>query len=140
MAYWLAIGPEQNVRLGVNTQMWGMNEYYRRAWENVEKDDVVILYAMKPIKGIVGYGKVLSKLEEVKPLWDEEVELDSALWRLRLRMKDLHVLPESEWNSGRLPLSALSGGITARRSFQRVRGDLAKRIIADLARRGGQKG
>jgi len=139
MAYWLAIGPEQNLRLSLNRKIWGMNEHYHRTWEKVKKDDIVVFYAMKPIKGIIGYGKVLSKSKEYKPLWDQEVKVGTALWPLRMEIEYLYVLPQGKWNSNKLPLPPLSEGITIQRSFQRLKDNLAKDIIGAFARQERQK-
>jgi len=139
MAYWLAIGPEQNLRLSVNRNIWGLNEHYHRSWEEVNQDDVVIFYAMKPIKGVIGYGKVLSKTKDYQPLWDQELKEGAALWPLRMNIEYLHVLPQSKWNSNKVPLPPLSEGITIQRSFQRLRDYLARDIIAGLGRQERRK-
>ena len=136
MAYWLAIGPERNLRLGLDRKIWGMSERYHSIWDKVAKDDVIVFYAMKPTKGIIGYGKVLSRLEEYQPLWDQEVEKGTVLWPLRMKIGYLYALPQSKWNSSKLPLPPLSEGITIQRSFQRLKDNLAKDIIGNLT---GQK-
>ena len=134
MAYWLAVGPEQNLRLSLDKKVWGISERYRTAWGKVTKDDVVVFYAMKPIKGIIGYGKVLSKRREYKPLWDQEVKERTTFWPLRMKLEYLSVLPHNKWESNRLPLPPLSEGITLQRSFQRLKDNLGKDITAKLNR------
>ncbi len=134
MAYWLAIGTGRNLGLSLKTKIWGMSEHYNSNWEKVQKDDVVVFYAMKPVKGIVGYGKVLSKIKEHRLLWDQEIREGTVLWPLRMRIEYVYVLPERKWNASRLPLPPLSEGIVIQSSFQRLRDNLAEHIIANLTR------
>lgn len=134
MAYWLAIGPEQNLRLGLGKKIWGISECYHNIWGKVAEHDVIIFYATMPIKGIIGYGKVLSKTKEYQPLWEQEVKKGAALWPLRIKFAGLHLLPQSKWSSTKLPLPPISAGITRQRSLQRLKDNLAKDIIADFAR------
>lgn len=139
MAYWLAIGPEPNVRLGLTQKLWGMSERYNNTWGKVQRDDVVVFYVMSPIKGIVGYGTVASKMRESRPVWDREVKERTALWPLRMSIANLHVLPQTRWDSEKVPLPPLSEGITIQRSFQHLKDHLARDIIASLTARERQK-
>ena len=139
MAYWLAIGPEPNLRLGLTQGIWGMTQRYVTTWAKVQKDDLVVFYAMRPIKGIVGYGTVVSKMKESQPIWDQEVQGRIPLWPLRIQIANLHVLPQTGWDSQKVPLPPLSQGITMQRSFQALKDHLARDIIAGLTPRERQK-
>ncbi len=59
MSYWLAIGPAGNWEIGIRAGMWGVTPRYSKAWSQVTAGDMVFFYVMTPVKGVVGYGRVV---------------------------------------------------------------------------------
>lgn len=135
MAYWLAIGPTENWDFGLGKGgIWGVKERYHKTWERMGKNDVLFFYAMKPVKGIVGYGTIVSRERRSEPFWPEEKKGGMALWPLHLHVKADFCLSRDEWETQAVPLPALSQGITIQRAIQELRKEVAEDLLAEFSR------
>lgn len=133
MAYWLAIGPVDNWKLGLSKGgVWGMNERYRNAWDKAKVGDYVLFYAMKPVKGIIGYAKVASKSTDSKPFWQQEVKQGKVLWPLRIKLESPVTLPQNNWENKMIALPPLSSGITIQRAFQLLKEQVGAELIKQV--------
>jgi EVE domain len=75
MKYWLAVGTPQNWKTAFDLgNTWGLKSKGPQAtnWKQVQIGDILIFYAVSPVKGIIGYGVVQQKLKQNTPLWPEE--------------------------------------------------------------------
>jgi len=48
-------------------------------WKQVNIGDILIFYAVSPVKGIIGYGVVQQKLKQDTPLWPEEMAKNEVI-------------------------------------------------------------
>jgi hypothetical protein len=125
MAFWLTIGPVHNWERALERrEVWGVRERYQATWDRMRKGDILLFYAMKPIKGIIGYGTIRSKAREADPFWAEEVAEGKALWPLRLHMEKVFCLPRNKWETNK---------ITIQRALQNMKENVAQGLIRQLS-------
>lgn len=140
MDYWIAIGPVKNwqhsMRKGL---LWGVTARYRSTWKWVEEGDIVLFYAMAPVKGLVGYGIVAGKKETEAQFWPDEIAEKRSIWPLQLAMRDAVVLPETRWQSDQIRILPGTKGFAFQRALQRVQHEVAERMV-DLLRSRVDKG
>jgi hypothetical protein len=130
MTFWLAIGPVENWERALGAQaIWGVRERYQTTWNTVKEGDTLIFYGMRPVKGVIGYGTVRSKIRDAKCFWPEEVKQGKVLWPLRLRVDVSFCLPREKWETDKVPLPPLSQGITIQRALQSIREDVARGLL-----------
>jgi len=130
MTYWLAIGPLDNWKLGMQKGgVWGFTARYKSTWARLKSGDILIFYTMKPVKGIIGYGTIKSKEEEKKLFWPQEVKEGNVLWPLRIHFNIDFCIAYSKWETDKIPLPPLSQGITIQRALQEIKENVARDIL-----------
>lgn len=100
MKYWLAVGTPQNWKTAFDLgNTWGLKNKGPQAtgWEQVQIGDVLIFYAVSPVKGIIGYGVVQQKLKQDTPMWPEELTKKEVIWPLRLIFEVRSCLSPDHW-------------------------------------------
>ena len=127
--YWLAVGPAQNWKIGLEQKVWGLPSKYFGIWQKVQPQDIVLFYSMVPIKGVIGYGIIVGKRTFGQPLWCEEVEIESSLWPLRLYFKSVVHLNHGSWLEKNI---RLQNRIPVRRALQQLPSDVAKELLSRL--------
>jgi len=134
MNYWLAVGPVTNWKIALERELWGVPIAYRKHWELVGDGDIILFYVTVPVAGVVGYGAIRSKRVEGTLVWPEEIELNFALWPLRLEFKTSACLGLQYWEAKRISLKKIGpkGALVARRAFQRIEDDSAERLVSAL--------
>lgn len=131
MAYWLAIGPPDNWDFCFkNNSMWGFSLHYQNAWELLTEGDVVLCYATRPVKGLIGYCTVKSKRKEDRLFFPQEREQKQVLWPLRLTLKIDKMIPSERWATHCIYLERR--GVTLQRALQRLNDKRAQEIIREL--------
>lgn len=106
MRYWLNVAPvsswEESIRMG----MCGVpsKDINRRQWAKIQPNDIVLLYATAPVKGLFGWGRVIETFEDSRPIWSEERRVGRALWPLRIRMAAEFMIPQDAWEERRVRL------------------------------------
>ena len=98
--HWLAIGSIERWKQALELSTCGMTKRYEDFWKRVSPKDILFFYVTSPVKGVVGYGVIMEKLKENKPLWPEEVHKRRVLWPLRLGFEVTHCLPPEQWETG----------------------------------------
>jgi hypothetical protein len=85
----------------------GVKERLQSLWKTLQKEDLLLFYAISPIKGIIGVGVVKNKFKQDKPLWPEEIKENKAIWPYRYEFRTEFVLPRSDWETKKIDLSKL---------------------------------
>lgn len=129
MSYWLAVGPVENWKISLERGVWGLPATYLRSWEKVQAGDIVVFYATVPARGVIGCGVVTSIKRQREPIWPEEVEIDSALWPLRLYFQSKAYLAPEHWEAKAIHLP---GQVPVRRAFQLLGDEFAKELLLAL--------
>jgi len=127
--YWLAVGPAQNWKIGLEQKVWGLPSKYFGIWQKIQPQDIVLFYSMVPIKGVIGYGIIVGKRTFGQPLWCEEVEIESSLWPLRLYFKSVAHLHHGSWLEKNI---RLQNRIPVRRALQQLPSDVAEELLSRL--------
>jgi hypothetical protein len=102
MRFWALTGSEENWDKGISETIWGVVEGLKSQWDKIEKGDLLLFYATKPVSGIIGIGRVESKFKQDKPLWAKEIQENKVIWPYRFDFKVEYALPRSEWISKRV--------------------------------------
>ncbi len=132
--YWMAVGSVSNwneaFRLG---NIWGLEPKRVNLWENVQLNDVLLFYAMRPVAGIIGYGTVKTKFRQTQPLWPQEVKCGKVIWPLRFEINVDYCLPPAKWELSKASSEVLR--FKANLSFRTLDAPLALEIISRLRER-----
>lgn len=121
MSDWLAIGPPENWRIGIQKKIWAVSPAQNKSWEKVQKGDRVFLYATAPVKGIIGYATVSQTKVDESPFWPQEKVKGHTLWPFRIHFKEVHALDPKGWESKSLKPDRK--GIVFQRAFQPLAAD-----------------
>ena len=128
--HWLAVGPVKNWQIGIDRQVWGVPSSYEAMWRRVQEGDVLLFYATKPAKGIVGYGIVKGKERQTSPIWPEEMEIGRSLWPLRFNLDEIVTVEETRWE--REAVKPPRSHVSLQRSLQRLNDEIASRLIRSV--------
>ena len=134
--YWMAVGTAENwkeaFRIG---NMWGLDEKKRKMWDDVQLNDIIFFYAMRPVAGIIGYGTIKTKFHQTQPLWSEEVAKGKVLWPLRFEINIDYCLAPDKWETDRVTSELLR--FRAGLSFRQIDTSLALEVISRFKERQG---
>ena len=131
MKYWLAVGTPQNWKTAFDlANTWGLKSKGPQAanWKQVEIGDILIFYAVSPVKGIIGYGVVQQKLKQDTPLWPEEIAKHEVIWPLRLIFEVRYCLSPDRWAEDKVINDPVS--FRAKMGFREISKTLATEVLA----------
>mgnify|MGYP001216086740 CR=1 FL=1 len=104
VAGWVLSGHPMNWKIAIEEKKWAVREQYKKLWDALNQGDLLIFYVIRPISGVVGFGKVLEKLVEDYPLWPDEKNTDKVIYRLRWKIDPIYFIPYDRWLYERLPI------------------------------------
>ena len=130
MATYLAVGPPDNLEIGINQNVWGLPSTAETWWRRLVAGDRVVLYATAPIKGIVGYAEVESTMRDASLLWPQEKQRGRCQWHLRISRRNIRVVPAAQWASRCYGIKR--NGLFLRRSFQLLNWDRAAEFVKGI--------
>ena len=96
---WLILGNRRNWELALRLNVWGFTSKQIALWRDIREGDIIFFYVTKPVKGVVGYGKVEGKFENYEPLWNDEKAANRVIWPLKVRFTVIHLLPNERWET-----------------------------------------
>ncbi len=131
MKYWLAVGTPQNWKSAFDLgNTWGLKNKGPQAtnWKQVQIGDILIFYAVSPVKGIIGYGVVQQKLKQDTPLWPEESAKKEVIWPLRLIFEVRSCLSPDRWLEDKVINDRVS--FRAKMGFREILENLAAEVLA----------
>ena len=132
MNNWLAIGPADNWKLGLDGKVWGFAVRHGKAWARINPGDRLFFYATAPVKGIIGYGTVRRTFQGRSPFWPEEKKRGEILWPFRVEFSVERALPGKDWETKRLELDRR--GVVFQRALQPLDAGKAGRLLKSLAK------
>jgi EVE domain len=130
MKYWLAVGTPQNWETAFDLgNTWGLKNKGPQAtnWKQVQIGDILIFYAVSPVKGIIGYGVVQQKLKQDTPLWPEESAKKEVIWPLRLIFEVRSCLSPDRWLEDKVINDRVS--FRAKMGFREILENLATEVL-----------
>ncbi|MDP3722595.1 MAG: hypothetical protein Q8R91_03735 [Candidatus Omnitrophota bacterium] len=101
---WLVVGSEKNWKVAFeNNNVWGLKDFreLQSLWNMLRNGGGLLFYVSKPVHGIVGFGHVVTKFKQTRPLWPEEIKRQQVIWPLCFEFDIEHCLPPSLWKSHR---------------------------------------
>lgn len=108
MNYWLIIGKKENwieaFELG---NIWGFKKRNINLWNEIQENDIVLFYAIRPIAGLIGFGKVNAKFIQTNPLWRDEINKSEVIWPLRFEFDVEYCLPPDRWEYDKVSSESL---------------------------------
>ncbi len=131
MKYWLAVGTPQNWKTAFDLgNTWGLKSKGPQAanWKQVQIGDILIFYAVSPVKGIIGSGVVQQKLKQDTPLWPEETAKQEVIWPLRLVFEVRSCLSPDHWAQDKVVNDRVS--FRAKMGFREIDENLATEVLA----------
>ncbi len=100
-------GWPENWEKAISNKVWGVIEEQKSLWDKVSIGDFLIFYATRPVSGVIGVGRVVSKFEGKEPLWDDEIKEKKIIWKYRLSFEIIYFLPQSRWERERISQAEL---------------------------------
>lgn len=102
--FWLLVGPIQNWKSALkhSPPIWGVRDTprLRPSVQKVSKGDLLAFYVMKPVSGIVGFGRVESERFIGDDLiWPDEKKANKVAYPHRFNFSIVHLLKDSAWKS-----------------------------------------
>jgi hypothetical protein len=67
----------------------------------LREGDGLLFYVSKPVHGIVGFGQLVTKFRQTRPLWPEEIRKSGVVWPLRFEFDIEYCLPPHLWETHR---------------------------------------
>jgi hypothetical protein len=107
--FYLLIGDLETWEISLKNRIWGFKETTKGLWNKLQIGEYVGFYATKPLKKIIGFGKILNKYIEETIVWLDEKFFNKSLWKYRMRLEIMYVV--NNWNDGiDIPLMNLNTG------------------------------
>jgi len=131
MKYWLAVGTQENWKIAFDFgNTWGLKAKGppATAWQQVEMGDILLFYAVSPVRGVIGYGAVKQKLKQDQPLWPEEVQVGEVIWPLRLVFEVKYCLPPDRWEEDRVVDDRVN--FRAKLGFRQIPPEIAEAVLS----------
>jgi len=100
--FWLIVGTERNWKVAFETHnIWGLKNFRELSalWNMLREGDGLLFYVSKPVHGIVGFGRVVTKFKQTVPLWPEEIRRKEVIWPLRFEFDVEYCLPPHLWST-----------------------------------------
>jgi predicted RNA-binding protein len=100
--FWLVVGTEKNWKVAFETgNIWGLKDFRELSalWNMLREGDGLLFYVSKPVHGIIGFGRVVTKFRQTNPLWPEEIRRNEVIWNLRFEFDVEHCLPPHLWQT-----------------------------------------
>ncbi|MDW8063594.1 MAG: EVE domain-containing protein [Candidatus Caldarchaeum sp.] len=98
--YWIACGTPEHWQIAFAMgKIWGLVDKPKmfKRWEKIQEGDKILIYATRPVQGVVGYGTILRKFKQDRPLWPPEVQKNKVIWPYRFEFDVGYVLPQEKW-------------------------------------------
>ena len=96
--FYILVGDKRTSKIAFTKNVWGFTKKTIKLWDAVEKGDNVCFYITKPIKKIVGFGKIEEKFESTEIFWPDEILFKKILWPYRLEFRPIIVI--NNWSEG----------------------------------------
>lgn len=96
MVKWLILcGNKENWNVAIERKVWGVKPNLSKLWNRLSEGDIIFFYVTRPIRRIIGVGRVVDKLDPKfhppKPLWSDEIREGRVIYPYRFEFQTLHV-------------------------------------------------
>ncbi|MEA2081778.1 MAG: hypothetical protein U9O97_03460 [Elusimicrobiota bacterium] len=100
MNHWIKIDIKENYVTGLkhSPPLAAVPEKYKSLYLAAKPGDVIWFYAIRPVRGIVGFAKIEKKYRDEKKLvFIPELRMRKVLFPLRFRLKDVKAFERKTW-------------------------------------------
>ncbi|MCS7138334.1 MAG: EVE domain-containing protein, partial [Candidatus Caldarchaeum sp.] len=98
--YWIASGSPEHWQIALAMgKIWGLVDkpsMFKR-WQKIKEGDKILMYVTRPVGGVVGYGTILKKFKQDRPLWPLEVKKNEVIWPYRFEFDVDYIIPQEKW-------------------------------------------
>jgi len=127
MTAWLAIGPPNNWEIALEKGIWGFAAMHGPLWKKMVDGELLFFHATRPVRGVIGYGKILSRAIQKEPFWPgEATEFE---WPLQVKFEVVLSIPKDQWANKAIHLGKHIG---FQRALQRLDEWSCENIIENL--------
>ncbi|MDW8041181.1 MAG: EVE domain-containing protein [Nitrososphaerota archaeon] len=129
--YWIVCGTPEHWQIAFAMgRIWGLIDkpnMFKR-WEKIQEGDKILIYATRPVQGVIGHGTILRKFKQDRPLWPPEVQKNRVIWPYRFEFDVDYVLPQEKWDKSSVVTEYIRNA--ARAGFQVLnKYDEVKKVI-----------
>jgi predicted RNA-binding protein len=131
--WWLVVGKPENWQIAfLSKGIWGLKDSsrHRMIWKNLSAGDNLVLYATRPVGGVIGYGVVVNKFRQDTPLWPDEMKQAKVIWPYRFEFDVKHLIPQDRWEKEKLVINELMGLV--RGGFQLLQESIGMKVVSNL--------
>jgi len=96
--YYILVGDTNSWQVGFENNQWGFSDKNIGYWNTTNEGDLVAFYVTKPVKSIVGFGKIIKKFISTDILWPDEKLFKKVIWKNRIQFKIIHKV--NNWEDG----------------------------------------
>jgi len=78
--YYILVGSEENWKVSLEQNLWGFTENSKGSWNTTMTGDVLAFYVTRPLKKVIGFGRVGKKFSSDDLVWNDEKSFNSSIW------------------------------------------------------------
>lgn len=93
--HFLLVGDKKTWETAFKKKTWGFSTKTKGLWKGVEKGDLIAFYVTRPVKGVIGFGKIKTKSENSEIYWPDEILFEKKLWPYEISINI--IVKRKEW-------------------------------------------
>jgi predicted RNA-binding protein len=105
--YYILVGEKQNWVVSIDNKVWGFSERSKGSWNKILPNELVAFYVTRPIKKIIGFGRIERKFVDKTILWSDDEFFGRTMWPYRISLEILYVTDNWEENGISVPSDIL---------------------------------
>ena len=136
MNHWIKIDIRQNwsTSLRQTPPVAGISADAKKLFSAVDAGDILWFYAIKPVRGIIGFAKIRKKYkDEKKPLFITELRQRKVLLPLRFKLEEVVSFPPEKWVDEHINIGDFA--LTWTEAFQPLLDAHSKKLIIRAERK-----
>jgi len=136
MEHWIKIDIRQNwaTAFRQTPPLVGISVKNKQLFSAVKPGDILWFYAIKPVRGILGFGKIAKKYkDEKKTVFMPELRMRKVLLPLRFNLKNIRLLEGKLWIENHINIGDF--GLTWTEEFQPLLDNHSKKLITRAERK-----
>jgi len=130
LSHWIKIDIKENWRTGLkhSPPLAAVSEKDRPLYLAARPGDILWFYAIRPVRGVVGFAKIAKKYKDEKKLiFIPELRTRKVLFPLRFRLEDIHAGDSKTWTDNHINIGDFKLDWTV--NFQPLLDDHSKKLI-----------
>ena len=96
--YYILVGDEKTWQYAFKDNIWGFSPKTKGLWKTTFPGDIFAFYVIRPVKKIIGFGRLIEKFESHSLYWPDELLFKKIMWPFRLQLEIIHII--DNWEEG----------------------------------------